>query len=621
MPLRIKITSKEKWINFEQIVPDDFLKTRFSLILVAPNGSGKTTSIIRFLSKIRFVTQIERIYITFVTHEQSKKYLELLSKLESFPIVYYEGIERVCRNKKLLEEVKKLGLPLNFACNVCPYNILRFYNAKKLEDRHKVVAEIVKEWINKGIKIISVTNTSTWSWKIMDYVCTQPVIRHLVEFVQVDTYLKKKLIMIVPIHIFKTKSIVYNWRQYAKRQRKRRLILIFFDEADDIFYKGFEYKFAKPNFTQFDKDILNRLSTVSYNFSKLVQIYEEIYNTLKKYYIGVLDVTNALSKINYLIDSNKKLINALHSRLSKICHEAFNRKEYTFIPSAIESLLVVEKIARNVLRTIDFDSNDFILYDYDYAYQVLLNPDFPFRTCAKISATATLPDIEVMLESFLIREGKKVLLNTIKIDVYPENTWISHFALFSERPSRNKEIKFRFVKLLQYIVRAIEEYKKRTKKIPNGVIVFMGNKKQFRTAYEKLKQFAYDVKDFYFKVRVRALGTDFEVVFTYVASPISRALDLDQYDIAFVVAPLLRPPRRKAFYDIMDIAKAVSDSIQSAFRIVRSLLPSKPKLLAFEQCFLAGVRYYSTTPSWFKQLVRYCLRNGMVFELTLKTQF
>jgi len=603
-----------RWIDFEKVLPPDFLKTQFNLVLIAPNGSGKTTSILHYVSKIRLVTAIERVYVTFITHEQSKKYLDLLSRYNAFPIVYYEGIERVCINKKLLEKCKKLGLPLSFACNLCPYNMLKQYNVKKLDEKHKVVAEIVREWLSRGIKIISVSNTTVWSWKQMSNLCTQPVIRHLVEFPQVDNYLRKKLVFVVPIQIFKSKSIVFNWRQYAKRQKRKRMILIFFDEADDLFYRGFEYIFAKPNFTKFDEEILDKISTVSYNFKEIIKIYEEIFKTLYEFYVGKLNVDNAVSRINFVIDKNRKMIYALHSRLSKICKEAFNRNEFTFIPQALENLLVLEKIAGNVVRTVDLINGDFILHDYDYAYQVLLNPEFPFRFCVKISATATLPSFDVMLTSRLVKKARKVLKDVKRVDIHPLNVWICYFDLFSERPTRNREIMIRVPKLLKYLANAFKEYEERINLKPRGMIVFLGNKKQFQYLYKKLKDYAYEVKEFYFKVKI--LGK--ETVFTYVSSPISRALDLDMYDISVVVAPLLRPPRRRVFYDILDIAKAVSDSIQSQFRIVRSLYPTKPKLLAFEKCFLLSSKYYMVTPVWFKKLVRYCLKNRMLFELTLE---
>ncbi|RLF40265.1 MAG: hypothetical protein DRN12_05745, partial [Thermoplasmata archaeon] len=585
IPVRLDISKvidpETGYIDIIRIVPDKSFKNPFSIIINAPNGTGKTTSALNVISYIFHMKEIVRYYITFISHEQAKKYLNFFLERQKkvkdvtsyIPIVYHEGIERVCQRKDLLKEMKELGLPLSYACKICDLNYLaeemkKYRDLPKEKAKQKklyVVSKIVKEAIEKRYYLISSMSLAQWLWEKHAHSCAQQVIRTLIVEPMIDDILKRKLLIITPLSIFSTKTIINRWKRYFKAQRKYRIYFAFFDEIDELFFKGFEYELPPPNFTDFDYEVVEKVISKSFSKTRFFNMYETIYKLFKLLLEGKVLDSHIIKAINYELEVSRKLINHLSRKLSSICKIAYECKKRTIIPEIISNLLNLENVTKQMINASDLINDSIIVHDLDFAYNIICSVDFPFRYWIKLSTTATLPDTKVIDMSNMLEESKIAFARVIKVDIYPLNTYLLYYRIFDDMPERNEEIAIKIKEILNIIRKSIETYKKIVNDYPRGVLVFLGNKYQLNIIRQAFLKFGYNITPYIFEV----MYGEIPITFSYCSSPVSRALDLTQYDISLVISPLLRPPRFGIEYDSLDIAKAVAEAIQSLFRIVR----------------------------------------------------
>ncbi len=95
--------------------------------------------------------------------------------------------------------------------------------------------------------------------------------------------------------------------------------------------------------------------------------------------------------------------------------------------------------------------------------------------------------------------------------------------------------------------------------------------------------------NFTIEVAVDNRGISYTLTFTYARSRFSRGVDLEDYDVAMIIAPPLKVPTTLAYAisrssedDILDYIDASATVQQCVFRIVRRLSYPRPKLLIFD---------------------------------------
>lgn len=274
-------------------------------------------------------------------------------------------------------------------------------------------------------------------------------------------------------------------------------------------------------------------------------------------------------------------------------------------------------------RSIDKVGEDIIVQDIDFTYRILYDITFPFRYWWKLSTTATFPSREIFLYSRLIEQAREVINYVSTIDVYPENVYIFTFVLFPEllataegliTPlSRNEEIEVKSEKIIELLFKSIELYRNVTGLEPRGILLFFGNK----TQYYRFKNLVHDYIDLDLDTIFRFNLKRKQVWVTYCASAFSRGIDFTNLDISIVISPLIRPPRAFGAVDSLDVGRAMSEAIQSLFRIVRSLRPDRPKFIGIEANLLYKRFYQFAMASWFRKLVEECILERRFFRIQL----
>lgn len=608
------------WIDLTSYISEEYIKIPRSITITAPNGVGKTTSVTRFISSLSLLDIFDRIYVVVTSHEISNKVITNLEKFGATRIIHYIGIDKACINKKLLGEVKKLGLNPSFACTQCEYNIFKIYGIKGQEERIKYCSKYVENFFKNNNKVLSPILHRPFDWNVGNLVCIQPLIKYIVVFPQTDTFLKHTTIIVCPYSIFSSKPIVQYFRKFFKRQRAIRKYLAFFDECDNIVYEGFSYKLSYPDFTNFDIEILEEFSTGKTNLKKYVDFYNRLYELLLKIYNDDFDVEEGTKKVIDLIKKYHRIIKKVSDLAFEISLRSFIERKRTFLISSVSEVQSIEYFTESMANSVELSGKDIVVQDVDYAYKVLYDVEYPFRYWWKLSTTATFPQPEIFSESKLTTKVSKIIENVETIDIFPDNVVLFTFVLFPEMfseysiESRNELIEEKVDKIVLLIKKSVELYRSITLSRPNGVILFTGNKRQFNVLREVFESIALRVSEGLIEFNYDKT----KVLITYCASKYSRGIDLDFYDISIVVAPLIRPPRRETFFDTLDIAKATAEVIQSAFRIVRSISPPRTKLLGFEANILFKKTYIDALPTWFRKLMLALASSNLIYNVKLE---
>jgi superfamily II DNA or RNA helicase len=607
------------WIDITQYLTSDFLDRPRSITITAPNGVGKTTSICRFVSRIQTLNSFERIFIVVSSHEIGNKIEQQLQYFGAERIVRYVGIDKCCINKKLLNRVVSLGLPHSLACRFCEFNIFNIYQIYDRNQQLMFALRFIEDMFKNNHKVVNPLKIRLFNWKTFCQICIQPLIKKITISPQIDNKIKNTIIFITPYSLFSSKPIIVSWRQFFKRQRVKRKYLAVFDECDNIIYSGFQYKLSKPDFTTFDINILNKLSSKTRKLIKYVEFYNKLYEILYKTAEGYIYPEDCVKIVIQLFDKYYSIIRKIESKIFEIAREAFENNERTFIVNSISEIYCIEYFTETMARTIEVDNDTLIIQDLDYAYRILYDTEYPFRYFWKLSTTATFPSYEIFYESKLINKGKRCIEYVETIDIYPENVYILIFNLFPELfasnliVSRNELINRKLDKIIQLIKKSILKYKELFNTFPKGLILFTGNKKQFSI-----------LKDCFSNMITKDLEGLFIVdlkktllYVTYCASKYARGIDFENLDISIVVAPLLRPPRNNFELDPLDVARASAETIQSLFRIVRSLKPTRPKIIGLEGTIIFKKTYMKSFPSWFNKLVEDCITNNKIIQVKI----
>jgi len=582
--------SEKVWIQVEDIANYIDLDRPNSVILVAPNGAGKTTSTISLIAKRLLLPGIHRAYFLSPSHKVASKHARQLVSFK-IKVVKYESIDRSCINKQLLEKVLNLGLEPSFACFVCPYNVLAIKQAKNESDVAKLFDQV---WKSRKLVI----SPKTISNKLIeeDKVCFYPLIKTVALESKLDDYFDRPLVIATPYHLFTSRSVLQKWKEYARRQRKQRFYVQVFDEADALLYTGISYTLERLEPTQFDRVNAKELLELFKINDKIIDIFTHpifdyyAYKTLKKYINRAYELLSSkfdtfeYQKVAFENNAKTNLIKLIGSLSQLISY----REELSFIRSI------------TLHRAASKEGEKIVIEDRDFTYDIVLNIYYPFKSWFKIALTGTLPTTDLLRQSVLISKAKKLLDYTKTLTIMPENVQFFAFHLFDYGNVTMRNIQFlnKIDELFNIIKNLFAIYLQNERRMPRGILVVLQSKFQYN--YMKKIVAPYTISSV--RGLVETVFTGVKIAFTYNASPVSRGVDYDQYDISIVVGPLLRPPRRIVRYDIMDYARAVAEAVQSAFRVVRALRPSVTKYVAFERFLLYPI-YYELLPIWLKSLL------------------
>jgi hypothetical protein len=580
--------SEQAWLTVEDVVQHIDLSKPNSVIIVAPNGAGKTTSTIKYISDRAKLPGFERVYILGTSHKVSEKHSKQIAK-SGVKVIHYQSVERSCINKTLLNEVISLGLEPTFACLICPYNAINKLKLSSVTD----IAKTFKDIYEQPQKIIS-TKTINQRNLEEERICYYPIIKHIVLDPAYDSFFDTTLVIATPYHLITSRQVLQYWHEYASKQKKKKKRYIqIFDEADALFYTGLTYQLNRYEPTEFDRRYAS-------DFLRLFDIHKEI---IEIFTYATFD-TNRYKQLLSLLREAKELISGKFDFI-EYQKKAYKEKAKTNLIRLIGEQLQLFGLKRGIsYRTASIwhlsttvTENGAVIEDRDFTYDIILNIYFPFKEWIKIALTGTLPKSDILQTSSLLSKGKRLLDYTKSLYVIPSNVEFFAFQLFDygEVIVRNIQLLGKLNALFETVRTLAQIYMEREKTVPRGILLVLQNKLQFNYLKKALSRYAIrQTRGF-----VAILFSGIEIGFTYNASPVSRGVDYDQYDISIVVAPLLRPPRRVIRYDIMDYARAVAEAVQSAFRVVRRLKVERKKYVAFERFMLFDI-YFELLPQWLK---------------------
>jgi len=583
------------YLTIEDIVPSDFLQKPMSVIVEAGNGMGKTHVSSSYSVSLQKLGLFDRIYILQYSQKGCENVVNKISKLGGW-CIWHLGLEKFCPFYNKIRRFVFEGIPAAFFCYVCPYFKNKSRLAYRFFENELSKRRIVKPKIYPTLK---------------DKVCTHPVLRSY--SLDPSANLERRVgvretpIFVMPAQVFLNHAIVLKWLKYSKRQKKPRQTLLIIDEADTIFYSALktEVRFLDP--TRDDYDLLRTFSPKTKRLERILDVYQEVVRILDVIYKEKGRVSNnALSKLKSLLDEVDPLLRSFDRRKKAIVDYVFKNKVRTCVFKAVLSLMELVNIENLelALQTIELVDDAYVIYDYDYGIKLLFSTEFPWKYFWKIALSATMPTEKILESPFVSNEAKRLLMKVERRFKTYENVYVSRITIFESIEgilNRNQEIQYSVPRILEAIKLAIEKYKELASFLPRGVTLWFGNSKQLNTFVQILSRtkFAKSMR------RGRGYAIFFfrgiPVFCSYAGSRISRGIDMTEYDISIVIGPLLRPPRPAGFLDVIDFARGVSETIQSAMRIVRSPKPDRPKLVILER-HMTTAFYAHFYPEWFKQL-------------------
>ena len=274
---------------------------------------------------------------------------------------------------------------------------------------------------------------------------------------------------------------------------------------------------------------------------------------------------------------------------------------------------ILRKIRLDVGFSLDKKPDGTLIYEnYNLAEYILFSTEYPVEWTWKIILTATFPNPRFSLLT------RRKYVNVLK--VVPRNVYTFTFTLMSPDEIRTygrnsiAGTNITVSRAIKLISESINLYIERFRRIPHGVLAFWGNKKQFnnfRNTFELMMQknlrgIRYMKEDdfitFFLRRKLGKRIYTIQVLISYLASRLSRSIDMPSCDISLALAPFLRPPRRYFLYDSIDRARAVAEAVQGLMRIVRSMHPRTPKLIGLENSFTWNT-YADNMPRWFLSLI------------------
>jgi len=589
---------RPNYLTIDDLVRPDFFKNPQSVIAEAGNGFGKTHTMCYFSSLLQSTNQFERIYILQYSQKGCKNVVNKLQSMGGFA-VWHQGIDRVCINKKNLDRIRNLGLPPSYACYTCPY----------FHGKQKIAFSILKDVIENQKEDVVAPRVVSVGLTNLGKVCLQPLIRALVLTPSNEISDKIKFprtpIFVVPSQLILNHTVIGKWVKYSKRQRKPRKNVMIIDEADSVFYASLRINVPYIKLSKHDKKILEQLSSNRKKLTKLEDYYYDVLDLLRKTINNMCFPTkDIVKKFNEIITKAEPLLRTIDYKRKSLIYLVIKSNTPTNIFKLYNTFMELTHIMNPeyALSTVEESNEGFIIEDYDFSVRALLDVNYPWRHFWKIVLTATFPTSKVTESRFLSFRSKTILSLANRVYKKYSNVYVSFYELYGNEYmiNRNKELPYVVPKLLKLLKQARVTYLTRFKLEPRGACVWFGNSKQLNTFIELMRKMGVKVKQFGKYALIPS--QNFNIFLSYAGSSISRGIDLNQYDISVIVAPLLRPPRNLAVLDVIDFARGVAEAIQSAMRIVRSPKPKRPKLVIIEKS-LTKAFYAFFYPEWFKALV------------------
>lgn len=586
------------YLKMEELIPQDFLRQPQAVVTEAGNGLGKTECTCQYVSYVQKTMAFERIYYL----QYSQKGCEnVVRKLERYgaKAVWHVGMEKFCPHYHNYKEYIAMGIPPSYICYLCPffkgkakYAFLVFQEQLLDEDTKLVRPTIISKALTKDHEV-----------------CTQPIIRSFVLDPTFDierrAELKETPIVVTPSQLLVNHSVVGRWSRFSRRQRRERRTLMIIDEADTVFFASLKSEVPILEPTREDLEILEEFSTKRRKLSTIINYYKETLELLRKVHEarGVVDRA-AIDKMESIKKGVQPYLTTFDRRKREIIKHVLDNKVRTNVFRMVNALNELTHIENYepVLKTVELHDDRFILQDYAYGVRVLLDVEYPWRYFWKICLTATFPSFKLVESRFLSASAKAILMRSRKRSKGYGNVYVSTYPVYKDVSgplNRNNEITYSIGEIIKGVKKAVKTYSSRFKVKPRGVVLFTGNSTQYRKLISMLKAHRVKIEERGGVAKFRLGGLN--VLLSYAGSPISRGIDLTNYDISFVLAPLLRPPRSLNFLDVIDFGRAVAETVQAAMRIVRSPRPRRPKLVIIERS-LTTAFYSHFYPDWFKKL-------------------
>ena len=596
----LKRLKQATYITVNDILTHEFHRRPSVLHIEAGNGLGKTQSICDYVSLVQNLDVFERIYILEYSHKACENVVNKLTNLDT-KVVWHIGIEKFCQRFKYIRNIVKTIGSINYACYVCRYwqKKYKFAYVKLVEKLQDPNVQVVRPEFQE----------------IPIPYCTQPILRAYCLSPTFDERNRIRInytpVIVMPCHTMLTHQVIERFEKYSKKQRKERKYLLIVDEADTIFYNALRVEIPEIDFTNEDREILRKFSPKTKKLDKLIDFYNLVLDLCKDIINSFNIVTNEhISRFLNYKQHIEKFVKSFERRRKEILEYVIQNRIKTNVFRMVNALQEFLHISnpRYTLMTLEKSEDKYVLYDYDYAIRLLFDVEYPFKYFWKIILSATFPTWEIVRSRFISLETKaKILRVERKFKTYV-NVYISKFEIFRKEHgvlNRNREIRFAIKNIIDCLITAVKTYHFLFQRPVKGIIIWFGNSKQFNYFIYVLRKNKVNViqkRDYaYFIANID--GEELTILLSYVGSAFSRSVDLDQYNIAIAVAPLLRPPRNNRFWDIVDFSKAIAETLQAVMRIVRSPRPSEPKLIIFDSTLLSAF-YYSLMPQWFKELIK-----------------
>jgi len=586
------------YITIKDLVPPNFLKKPKTIIVEAANGMGKTYSSVEYAVMLQKLKYFDRIYILEYSHKNIENVCNKIVKLKGWCIWYY-GFEKYCLFAQKYKFLTELGVPLSYVCSTCPF----------FKNKTKIAFNVFSSQLNDPEKSTIKPILYTYGLKSKDKVCTHQILRKFALDVNFEQKTNLKIdetpILVVPAQLFSNHNIIENWNNFRSRQRKHKRILLIIDEADLFFYQGLKIEIKELSFSDQDYEILNKFSSKKRNLTRLINIYKEIFDVLEKIN-KTEDYSNKenIEKLKKLLKRSEPYLKSFDRKKRKIVEYVLENQIKTNVfklKMSLDQLRHIENLEYTI-KTIEKDENTLYLYDYDYAIRLLFDRAFPVKYVWKIVLSATFPSLSILKSKYLSSKAKEFLYKVDKRTKTYKNVYTYEVKIFNEDISllnRNKEIANSIAGLLKSIKKVFDVYKQKFNTEPQGLIVWVCNKKQLSIVKKKLTEFkiGFEDKKKYIIMKYKKK----QILISYLGGEIARGIDLDQYDISIGIGPLLRPPRHMSLLDFIDYAHGVSELVQAIMRIVRSPNPSRPKVVVLESHLLSPF-YSQFFPDWFLKL-------------------
>jgi len=586
------------YLKWEEVVTPDFMRRPGALVIEAGNGQGKTHAMAEFSVYLQKLNVFDSIYFFQYSHKGCQN---VLNKIVGFGgwAVWYIGMERFCPLYNRIKLYVDMGIPPTYFCYTCPY----------FKNKSKAAYRILESQLASTSKTVIMPGLTSYSL-VGGKICTHPLIKAFTvnpaKNLRFRQAVNETPIFVVPSELFFQFGLVQMWEDFSRRQKKTRKTLFIIDEADIAFYNSIHIEVPEVSPTPDDYTVMKLFSSKTRNLAKILDVYPSVLQILGKAYEkrGIM-VDDLAVQLDELLSKVIKEIRSFHGKRKKIVDYVVsnNLKTIVFrVVSVLESLASAPSLSY-VLRTVERVGNTFVVENYEYGVELLLNPEFPWRHVWKILLTATFPTKKLLSSRLLSPKAKSVLGRVRYYTKTYENVYTTSVHIYEKDAytllNRNREVLNHVASILSVLKGLVEFYKEKFGVEPAGIAVWFGNSTQYSNFFKAVRR----------KLKIEP-GRRYTVLqvygvkcfFSYAGSEVSRGLDLSDYDISIVLGPLLRPPRNIGFLDVIDFGRAVAEVVQSAMRIVRSPRPSRPKLVALEESMLSPF-YQQFYPGWFLDLL------------------